>query len=288
MIGVVYNSKGAIKNTTLDKYNFEDTAWINVFSPSKEELDLLEKKTGISMQTLNHFLDNQELSRIEKLKDRDIIILKYLVDKKVRTLGVVKAKNYTMTMCYENINIPIDDNASLKSTDSFMKNLIYNLIKNFSSKLDSIDEEISIIEDVLFDENSRKDAKRILHIKKELMYIKKGLNSNKDVIQKMENLDDDLRTEMNEMIETENTLSSRITVVMEIYMTYTSNKLNETMKSFTVIASLLLLPTLIAGIYGMNLALPLQNANGSFYIVLGVMLLLMILMVFYFKYKKWV
>ena len=286
MIGVVFNSKGSIKNTTLEKYNFDDVAWINVFSPSKEELDIISRKTGISLQNLEHFLDNQEISRVEKSKEKEIIILKYLVNKKVRTLGIVKSKTYVMTVCSDNINLNIENDA-LKNVDIFVKNLMYHLIRNFSVKLDSIDDEISYIEDILFEENSKKDIKKILHLKKELMYIKKGLNSNKDIVQKIENVDDDLRIEMNEMIETENTLSSRITVVMEIYMTHTSNKLNETMKAFTIIASLILLPTLIAGIYGMNLVLPLQNSANSFYAILAIMVISIALMIIYFKYKKW-
>ena len=107
------------------------------------------------------------------------------------------------------------------------------------------------------------------------------------MISKMENMED-INIELNQMIDIENTLSSRITAIMEMYMSFTSNKLNETMKSFTVIASLLLLPMLISGIYGMNVILPMQNTEGSFFIILGIMLIFMVSMLIYFKFRKWI
>lgn len=287
MIEVICNSNGLIKNTTLDKYSSADLTWINVFNPKEEELSLISKKFGIPISTLKHFLDNDEIPRIEKLKDYDIIILKFLVEKKVRTLGIVKSKNYILTSCIENINIDIDKEVISKDSSYFLKFILNKLIRNFSLKLDSIEEEISHLEDIIFDEKKDKDNKEIYHLKKELIYIKKGLNSNKDVISEIEKIDD-IKLELNQLIEVENTLSYRITEIMYLYVTYTSNKLNETMKSFTVIASLILLPSLVAGIYGMNLKIPLSDINGSFYIILGVMLLLMILMILYFKHEKWV
>ena len=190
-------------------------------------------------------------------------------------------------MCTENIKIDFDKDALSKDSLHFFKFILEKLIRNFSLKLDSIEEEVSYLEDIMFDEKKDKDNKKIYHLKKELMYIKKGLNSNKDVISNLDKIDD-IKIELIQLIEIENTLSYRITEIMYLYMIHTSNKLNEIMKSFTVIASLILLPSLIAGIYGMNVNLPLADANNSFHIVLGIMILSMIIMILYFKYKKWV
>ena len=118
------------------------------------------------------------------------------------------------------------------------------------------------------------------------MYLKKALKANKEVISKIKDFED-VHLEINQLVDTENTLSSRITSVMEMYMSFSSNKLNEIMKSFTVIASLLLIPMLISGIYGMNVLLPLGQTEGAFFIILGIMLFFMVLMLIYFKIKKW-
>ena len=57
------------------------------------------------------------------------------------------------------------------------------------------------------------------------------------------------------------------------------------MKNFTVIASILLLPMLIAGIYGMNVILPLGRDSDAFLLILGIMVVSITMMLLYFKSK---
>ena len=76
--------------------------------------------------------------------------------------------------------------------------------------------------------------------------------------------------------------------LMDIYMTVMSNKMNEVMKVLTIIATIFIPLTFIAGIYGMNFThMPeLQSKNGYF-ILLGFMFIIFIFMLLYFKRKKW-
>jgi magnesium transporter len=76
--------------------------------------------------------------------------------------------------------------------------------------------------------------------------------------------------------------------LMDMYMTIISNKMNEVMKVLTIIATIFIPLTFIAGIYGMNFAnMPeLQSKNGYF-ILLAIMFILFIFMLFYFRKKKW-
>src|SRR3989344_545824 len=287
MIEVIQYSKGVIKKIELNKYGRLELAWINVFNPNAKELESLKKDFSIPESILKHFLDSQEIPRIEKYKDYEIIILKFLTDKKVRTLGIAKHKNYVITVCHSDISIKPEKEFMSKDPDYFFKKIIDFLLKSFSSSLDKLEEEISYIEDTLFDDTKQKDPKKIFHLKKELMYIRKGLNANKEVIFNLDNIGN-LKIELNQLIDTENTLTFRMTEIMNMYMMFVSNRLNEIMKSFTVIASLILLPSLVAGIYGMNLSLPFANKDSAFYIVVAMMFVSMILMIIYFKYKKWI
>ena len=65
------------------------------------------------------------------------------------------------------------------------------------------------------------------------------------------------------------------------------NKTNEVMKILTLVSSILLPLTFIASLYGMNIKLPIQDHPGSFLIVSGVMVLIAIFMLIYFKIRKW-
>ena len=287
MIEVMYSSKNVIHKTDISKKPSDTLAWINAFNLGNRDLDILSKKLGVSRYIIKHFLDNMEISRLEKYNAYDVIILKALVDKKTKTLGIVKSKDYVLTTCPENININLDKDSFSKDSDHLLKSILNQIIKNFSTRLDKLEESIDYLENITFDEKIDNDPKQIFHLKKELIYIKKALNANKETISEMKGFED-INLEFHQMIDIENTLSSRITSVMEIYMTFSSNKLNEIIKSFTVIASLLLIPTIISGIYGMNVILPLGDVEGSFFIILGIMLIFMALTALYFKFKKWI
>ena len=97
-----------------------------------------------------------------------------------------------------------------------------------------------------------------------------------------------LHNDIIQLIDENNLYHERLTGVVDAYLTKQSNDLNEIMKSFTVIASLILLPTLIAGAYGMNLVLPLRDHPQGFWILLGIMIVGVVLMLFFFKKKEWV
>ncbi|HLC37646.1 MAG TPA: CorA family divalent cation transporter, partial [Candidatus Nanoarchaeia archaeon] len=97
-----------------------------------------------------------------------------------------------------------------------------------------------------------------------------------------------LFNEITQLIDENALYHERLTGIVDAYLTKQSNDLNEVMKSFTVIASLILLPTLIAGTYGMNLILPLRAHPQGFWILLGVMALAVTLMFLFFKKKSWV
>ncbi len=76
--------------------------------------------------------------------------------------------------------------------------------------------------------------------------------------------------------------------LMDMYMTTISNKMNEVMKVLTIMASIFIPLTFIAGIYGMNFDyIPELHYKNSYFILWGVMIVLFLGMLYYFKRKKW-
>lgn len=72
-------------------------------------------------------------------------------------------------------------------------------------------------------------------------------------------------------------------------MTTISNKMNEVMKFLTIMSTIFIPLTFLAGIYGMNFEhIPELKYQNGYFIILGVMLLLFIGLLFYFKRKKWI
>ena len=76
--------------------------------------------------------------------------------------------------------------------------------------------------------------------------------------------------------------------LMDMYMTTISNKMNEVMKVLTIMASIFIPLTFIAGIYGMNFEyMPELRWKYSYYVLWGIMILIFLGMLYYFKRKKW-
>jgi len=76
--------------------------------------------------------------------------------------------------------------------------------------------------------------------------------------------------------------------LMDMYMTTISNKMNEVMKVLTIMASIFIPLTFLAGIYGMNFDnIPELHYKNSYYILWGVMIFVFLMMIYYFKRKKW-
>lgn len=76
--------------------------------------------------------------------------------------------------------------------------------------------------------------------------------------------------------------------LMEIYMSHMSNKMNQVMKVLTIMASIFIPLTFIAGVYGMNFKnMPELEWEYGYYTVLGLMFLIFVLLLLYFKNKDW-
>ena len=76
--------------------------------------------------------------------------------------------------------------------------------------------------------------------------------------------------------------------LMEMYMSNMSNKMNEVMKVLTIMASIFIPLTFIAGVYGMNFTnMPELQSEYGYFFVWAVMITLFVGMIFYFKRKRW-
>jgi magnesium transporter len=79
-----------------------------------------------------------------------------------------------------------------------------------------------------------------------------------------------------------------ISGMLDTYLSSVSNRMNEVMKVLTIIATIFIPITFIAGVYGMNFAfMPELGWRASYFVVLGIMAAVAVAMVIYFKRKRW-
>jgi magnesium transporter len=84
------------------------------------------------------------------------------------------------------------------------------------------------------------------------------------------------------------TFRDMLSGMLDIYLTSISNRLNEVMKVLTIIATIFMPLSFIAGVYGMNFKyMPELELHWGYFGVLGIMFVITLLMLIYFKKKKW-
>lgn len=188
-----------------------------------------------------------------------------------------------------------------KGTGFFVCRLLDEILNSFFTVLDDIEENISRIEDIVFEKADRKTIKQIFKIKKTLIYSHKALTANREVITAIEkeyllNISKkDIRlfrvlyNDVVQLIDMESTYRDVLTGTLDIYLSSVSNNLNVVIKKLTAMASFVLIPTLIASIYGMNFKfMPELYWKYGYYVSLGLMIISIVGMYLYFRRKGWI
>lgn len=302
-------SNSRIIESDLKKINLiRSISLIDVTDPSIKDIREIHERFKIPIIDINSCLDPHESPRIKYTKDYTLIIYNQVFDKdgskRFSPIGFFLTKKCLISIHLDKIKFI--DELDLESkitkdmfhagTEIILFKILYSLIKDIHKTIQEIEERLELVEDYVLEAYDQKVMHKIYAIKNILLYVRKSLVGNKGVLEgivkdspqiKQKSLFAELDVELMQLLDMSSIFRERLTSILEIYMTTISNKINIIMKYFTVIASVLLLPMLITGLYGMNVLLPFQKHAQAFWIVLGIIIVSIALMISFFKSKKW-
>lgn len=319
MIRAVLLGKKPCRSSVESAIESKEIVWIDVINPTNKDIEFLHSRLGIPKRDINNCLDQNEIPRTKRGEEYAFYIFKvpYRGDKspEVTTLGVFVFRNKMITVHASSIqaitNLFNHTALYFKHVVDLFTLLIEKILFSYFNTLISMDEEIEKVEERVFSQASKKTAVKIFELKKGLIYFQRSLTSNREVLaeikeknsllltkselKRFENLYDDCV----QLISMSNTYKEILSSVLEIHTSALSNQLNQIIKKMTVIGSFVLIPTLIASIYGMNFGQPLRpgvsplnmpelNWYFGYPFALTLMALSVIIMGFYFKKKKWI
>jgi len=178
--------------------------------------------------------------------------------------------------------------------------LIDAIIDNYFVLLEQIGDRIEEIEDVLV-ANPRPETLQTLHtLKREMIVLRKSIWPLREVITRLERWETPLIQQATtiylrdvydhtiQVIDAIETYRDMLSGMLDIYLSSVSNRMNEVMKVLTIIATIFIPLTFIVGIYGMNFNMPeLQWPWAYPYVFYVVLLAIILLMITYFRRKKW-
>jgi magnesium transporter len=187
-----------------------------------------------------------------------------------------------------------------KGADYLLYRLIDIIVDNYYTVLDEIGQQIENIEDQIYKGHTGNEFRKIQRLKKELIFLRKALYPLRDAMSKLikdesgfiESTNtryfNDVYNHVAHLIDSLDTYKDLTSGLMDIYINTQNTRMNEVMKVLTVISTIFIPLTFIVGVYGMNFDfMPELHWAVGYGIVWGVMILVTIAMIFFFRYKKW-
>lgn len=286
--------------------------WADIVQPTENQIKDISRKTKIPPEKLRYFL--QRTNRIPQIDFKNYSLLQLQIpdekSKKVTQNCIVifsKNKNSIMTICSKKSSVFNDieeykESMIEKKSVNVLQMIFTEINENFMQFMDSVIEGINEIEEKIFiQKQSSQVIKLSLELKNTIIKIYRALAANRDVITHL--LKDEIKiidqkdkpkfevilSEIIELMELTGTYRDILNTTTEIHLSTINNNLNITMKKITSWGALILVPSFIAGIFGMNFKnIPgLESAIG-FEISLIIMGISIGAMYLYFKKSDWI
>jgi magnesium transporter len=189
-----------------------------------------------------------------------------------------------------------------EGTVAVFHRIVDSMVDHYRPEVDKLEERIDQLENDIFDNGGPELTRRILNEKREVAHLRRIVIPERDVISRLARREFvDISTEMSfrfrdiydhlvRISDDALIFQDRITGMLDAHLTQASNRLNEVMKVLTVVATIFGPPTLIAGIWGMNVPLPHFPGGeaAQFWWVCGGMVVMIAGMLFAFRRKRWI
>lgn len=298
----------------------EPGCWINIYPPfNHDQLEELSNNHNIPLDFLIDSLDINERSRYEFEDDVKLIVVNTPLDNEDELvddntsmyvtipIGIILLPEMIITLSsYQNPVIDSFINQRVKRFNPadrkrFVLQLFDRNVFYFLHYLRQINNKRNLIEDELYLSSRNTELAKMMNLQKSLVYFSNTLRSNELMMAKMVRTDflqingneddtdylQDIIVDNSQALEMSNVYSNIQASTMDAFASIISNNLNTVMQRLTSVTIVLMVPTLVTSFYGMNVELPFQHQTGAFVITMAISLGFSLMLVMFFKRKKW-
>lgn len=302
-----------------DAFNFkeEDTVtWINVNGLNNlEKIQSLGDHYHIHFLTLEDIVNTQHRPKIDEFENYLFIVFKMLYynndnELHYEHMSMVVGEEFLLTFqesdgdVFDDLRLRIAEGKGRIRTlgsDYLMYALLDAVVDNYLTVIEAFGDKIEELEDSVFTaEPNNEISNQIQELKREILKMRRLIVPLREVInrlsktessiieQKTHSFLSDLYDHIIQVNENVELYREMVWSLMDMYMSILSNKMNEVMKVLTIIATIFIPLTFIAGIYGMNFDnMPELHTKNGYFVLIGVMVAIFLMMLVYFRRKKW-
>lgn len=295
----------------------DTVTWINV--DGIHDVNIVEKLCthyGIHPLVIEDIVDTKQRPKMEDFDDYVYIVLKMLTFDgesdavASEQVSIILGKGTIITFqekiggdVFEMIRSRIRNNKGRMrkmKADYLAYSLIDAIVDNYFLILENIGSMISFIEEEMIADPSPEVMHFIHELKRDILFLRKSVWPLREVINNMQKSESPLLSHTTfiymrdvydhtiQVIDTVEVYRDMLAGLVDIYLSSLSNKVNEVMKFLTIIATIFIPLTFVAGVYGMNFKfMPELETRWGYYGILCFMAAIGITMLAYFKRKKW-
>lgn len=301
----------------LNYIDSEKITWINVDGINKTDVESLSKHYGVHHLTIEDILSSGQRAKMDDSENVIFCLLPMLYynnetgQVETEQVSIVLGHNFLISFQEDpkrDVFNPVRErirNATSRvrkgTTDYLCYALIDIIVDSYFSIIEKINERIERLEDtLLLQKREQATLSKLSILRREVMVMRRSISPVKDMVHAFIKSESELLEEEHEKYykdvldhitqATEYTDNHKDMVMnlQDLSMSQINLRMNEVMKVFTLLATLMAPATVIGGIFGMNFeVIPLSHQQDGFYITVGLMLLIPLVMWLYFKRKGW-
>ena len=295
--------------TTINEW--QPNCWIQVTCPTEEDQLYLENEFKIPDYFMPDISDTDERARYEYDDGWMLIILRIPYVKEIRSrtpytrvpLGIIHKRDVTITVCYYETNMMIDFVSFQQKRGEGFTDFVDMTFRLFLSsavwylkRLKQINGLIEKAKRNLDREVNNESLIGLSRLQDSLTYFITSIRGNETLLSKLKfklqideldaDLIEDVNIEMSQARETTNIYSNILESTMDTYSSIINNNMNTVMRTLTSVSILMMFPTLIASLFGMNLINGMEASPYGFVTALVISVAISGLFWWIFRHKR--
>lgn len=302
-----WNTQGGLSQLT----EWQPNCWIQVTCPTEDDQRELEEKFNIPDYFMSDISDTDERARYEYDDGWMLIILRIPYVKEIRSrtpyttvpLGIIHKRDVTITVCYYETNMMIDFVSFQQKRNEGFTDYVDMIFRIFLSsavwylkRLKQISMLIDKAKRNLDREVNNESLIGLSRLQDSLTYFQTSIRGNENLLQKLKfklqideldaDLIEDVNIEMSQARETTSIYSDILESTMDTYSSIINNNMNTVMRTLTSVSIMMMCPTLIASLFGMNLVNGMETTTWGFVFAMVLSVAVSVIAWLIFRHKR--